>query len=80
MAAGIKPPSQLLKTFAAYPRQHGLALALREIGRINRTQGDIVRRSGLAHLSQQVGNGAAVLRQNLIPRDMASSLDTMTAG
>lgn len=37
MAAGITPPSQLLKEFAAYPRQHELALALREIGRIERT-------------------------------------------
>lgn len=31
------PPNQLLKTFASYPRQHELALALREIGRIERT-------------------------------------------
>ena len=37
MAAGILPPSQLLKKFAAYPRQHELAVALREIGRIERT-------------------------------------------
>jgi TnpA family transposase len=37
MAAGIMPPSQLLKKFAAYSRQHELALALREIGRIERT-------------------------------------------
>ena len=37
MAAGIMPPSQLLKKFAACPRQHELALALREIGRIERT-------------------------------------------
>jgi TnpA family transposase len=37
MAAGIMPPSQLLKKFAAYPRQHELALTLREIGRIERT-------------------------------------------
>jgi TnpA family transposase len=37
MAAGIMPPSQLLKKFAAYPRQHELALALREVGRIERT-------------------------------------------
>lgn len=37
MAAGIMPPSQLMKKFAAYPRQHELALALREIGRIERT-------------------------------------------
>ena len=31
------PPSRLLKKFASYPRQHELALALREIGRIERT-------------------------------------------
>ena len=37
MAAGIIPPSQILRKFAAYPRQHGLALPLREIGRIERT-------------------------------------------
>ena len=37
MAAGIMPPSQLLKKFASYPRQHELAQALREIGRIERT-------------------------------------------
>ncbi len=37
MAAGIMPPSQLLKKFASYPRQHELALTLREIGRIERT-------------------------------------------
>ncbi|ARE42417.1 Mobile element protein (plasmid) [Rhodovulum sp. P5] len=37
MAAGIMPPSQLLQKFAAYPRQHELAIALREIGRIERT-------------------------------------------
>lgn len=37
MAAGIMPPSQLLSKFAAYPRQHELAVALREIGRIERT-------------------------------------------
>lgn len=37
MAAGIMPPSQLLRKFASYPRQHELALALREIGRIERT-------------------------------------------
>ncbi len=37
MAAGIMPPSQLLKKFAACPRQHELAVALREIGRIERT-------------------------------------------
>ena len=37
MAAGVMPPSQLLKKFASYPRQHELALALREIGHIERT-------------------------------------------
>jgi len=37
MTAGIMPPSQLLKKFASYPRQHELALALHEIGRIERT-------------------------------------------
>jgi len=37
MVAGIMPPSQLLRKFASYPRQHELAVALREIGRIERT-------------------------------------------
>jgi len=37
MAAGVMPPSQLLRKFASDPRQHELALALREIGRIERT-------------------------------------------
>ena len=37
MIAGIMPPSQLLRKFASYPRQHDLAVALREIGRIERT-------------------------------------------
>jgi TnpA family transposase len=37
MAAGIMLPSQLLNKFAAYPRQHELALALRDIGRTERT-------------------------------------------
>ena len=31
------PPSQLLRKFASYPRQHDLAAALREIGRVERT-------------------------------------------
>ena len=31
------PLSQLLRKLAAYPRQHDLGLALREIGRIERT-------------------------------------------
>ena len=37
MLTGVMPPSQLLRKFAAYPRQHELALALREIGRVERT-------------------------------------------
>lgn len=37
MAAGTMPHSQLLNKFASYPRQYELALALREIGRIERT-------------------------------------------
>ena len=37
MAAGTISPSQLLRKFASYPRQHDLAAALREIGRIERT-------------------------------------------
>lgn len=37
MSAGVMPPSQLLRKFAAYPRQHDLAVALREVGRIERT-------------------------------------------
>jgi TnpA family transposase len=37
MVAGVMPPSQLLRKFAAQPRQHDLAIALREIGRIERT-------------------------------------------
>lgn len=36
MVAAILPPSQLLRKFAAYPRQHDLAVALREIGRVER--------------------------------------------
>jgi TnpA family transposase len=37
MASGAIPPSQLLKKLASYPRQHELALALREVGRVERT-------------------------------------------
>ena len=37
MAAGTIAPSQLLRKFASYPRQHDLAVALREIGRVERT-------------------------------------------
>ena len=36
-ASGIIPPSQLLRKLASYPRQHELAVALREIGRVERT-------------------------------------------
>lgn len=35
------PPVTILKKLAAYPRQHGLALALREVGRVERTLYDI---------------------------------------
>lgn len=37
IVAGVMPLSQLLRKFASYPRQHVLALSLREIGRIERT-------------------------------------------
>ncbi|WP_298937191.1 Tn3 family transposase [uncultured Ruegeria sp.] len=37
MLSGRMQPSQLLKKLAARPRQHDLAIALREIGRIERT-------------------------------------------
>ena len=37
MASGAMPPSQLLGKFASYPRQHELAVTLREIGRVERT-------------------------------------------
>jgi len=37
MVTIVMPPSQLLKKFAAYPRQHELAVALREIGRVEHT-------------------------------------------
>jgi len=37
MVAGVMPPSQLLRKFAAYPRQHELAEALKEIGLVERT-------------------------------------------
>ena len=37
LASGALPPSQLLRKFAAYPRQHELAVALREIGLVERT-------------------------------------------
>ena len=37
MAAGVIRPSQLLRKFAAWPRRHDLAVALREVGRVERT-------------------------------------------
>ena len=37
LASGALPPSQLLRKFAAYPRQHELAVTLREIVRVERT-------------------------------------------
>ena len=37
MVAGVIAPSQLLRKFASYPRQHELSAALREIGRVERT-------------------------------------------
>ena len=37
MVAGVMPPSQLLRKFSSHPRQHDLAIALREIGRVERT-------------------------------------------
>ena len=37
LASGVLPPSQLLRKSAAYPRQHELAVTLREIGRVERT-------------------------------------------
>ena len=37
MAGGAVVPSHILRKLAAYPRQNGLALALREVGRVERT-------------------------------------------
>lgn len=37
METGEMPPSQIMRTLASYPRQNTLAVALREIGRIERT-------------------------------------------
>ena len=37
MAAGAVVPSQVLRKLAAYPRQNRLAVALREVGRVERT-------------------------------------------
>ncbi|WP_157062289.1 Tn3 family transposase, partial [Pseudomonas tremae] len=37
MTAGKIKPSQLLRKLASYPRQNDLAVALREVGRVERT-------------------------------------------
>ena len=37
MASGMMPPSELLRKLASFPRQHDLAVAFREIGRVERT-------------------------------------------
>lgn len=37
MAAGKMKPSQLLRKLASYPRQNDLAVALRVVGRVERT-------------------------------------------
>ncbi len=37
MAAGMMQPSQFLRKFVSYRRQHDLAVALREFGRVERT-------------------------------------------
>lgn len=55
MINGSIAPSQLLRTLSSYPRQHELAVTLREIGRIERTlfiirwllDGDLQRRAQL---------------------------------
>ena len=55
MASGTLRPSELLRKLASYPRQHDLAVAFREIGRVERTlfmiewllDVDMQRRAGL---------------------------------
>jgi TnpA family transposase len=37
IAAGAVAPSQILRKLASYPRQNELSIALREVGRIERT-------------------------------------------
>ena len=69
MVAGVMPPSQLLRKFAAYPRQHALAEALKEIGRVERTlfiiewalDADMQRRAfgGRGHAGHQGGGPVA---------------------
>ena len=66
MATGTMPPSQLLRKFAAYPRQHDLAVALREVGRAERTlfiidwllNTDMQRRAGLGLRRQDRTDGS----------------------
>ena len=79
MVAGVMPPSQLLRKFAAYPRQHALAEALKEIGRVERTlfiiewvldadmqrRAQIGRNKGEAH--HALKNALPIVRQGKIP-------------
>jgi len=37
MASGARPPRRCMRKLASYPRQHELAVTLREIGRVERT-------------------------------------------
>ena len=56
MAAGVIRPGQLLRKFAAWPRRHDLAVALREVERVERTlfiidwllEGNMQRRAQIA--------------------------------
>lgn len=42
MVAGAIPPSQLLRKFSAQTRQHDLAIALREIGRVEERSSSLI--------------------------------------
>ena len=78
LASGVLPPSQLLRKFAAYPRQHELAVALREIGRVERTlfiidwllDADMQRRAntglnkGEAHHALRIGRRGEILNRS----------------
>ena len=89
LASGVLPPSQLLRKFAAYPRQHELAVTLREIGRVERTlfivdwllDADMQRRAntglnkGEAH--HALKNALRIGRQGEI-RDRSSEASTTT--
>ena len=57
MVAGVMPPSRLLRKFASYPRQHELAVALREIGRVERTLFiiDWLRDADMARVAHRLG-------------------------